>query len=256
MKLGGFVCVRNVLNLDYCWREAVQSLLPICDEVVICDSDSEDGTSEIIRDWAHKEAKLTICNFPWTDPKGDNTWYPTWLNTAREHLKMKDGWCIYLDADEILHETSYPMVRWAAEKQKALVCERFNFWRDPQHLIPKGVCLGWEVIRVGPQRLFFPSDYPDPRAAEIMRIAQRIGKVEIMHYGFLRRREAFFRKARAVQRIWGGDSYDPRLEAAEIYDGEWACTPGITGWENKLDPFHGTHPSVIRPWLTERGYTL
>jgi len=31
--------------------------------------------------------------------------------------------------------------------------------------------------------------------------------------------------------------------------------PGVTGWENELEPFTGTHPAVIHSWLKERGHT-
>jgi hypothetical protein len=69
MTLGGLVCIRNGFRLGYCFVEAVQSLLPICDEVVICDCDSDDGTGEVyIREWAHKEPKLTICNLSLDQP--------------------------------------------------------------------------------------------------------------------------------------------------------------------------------------------
>jgi glycosyltransferase involved in cell wall biosynthesis len=46
--LAGILCIRNGLKLDYCFREAGQSLLGVCDEVVICDSDSDDGTRQIM----------------------------------------------------------------------------------------------------------------------------------------------------------------------------------------------------------------
>lgn len=252
--LGGFVCIRDGDLLDYCWRESVNSLLAVCDEVVICDCDSSDGTRQIMDKWAADQPKVTLANFPWTDPKGDPWWYPNWLNYARQHLKLRgpDTCVVYLDGDEILHEDSYAEVRNAADQGLSLICRRFNFWRDAQSLIPDGKCCGHEVIRVGPRDLWFPSDYPDPRANEIMRRAGP-SNIQIMHYGFLRSREAFFRKAREVQRIWAND-FDPRLVAAEKFEGVWSTMPGVTGWENNLVPFTGTHPKLIHRWLLQRGY--
>lgn len=252
MTLAGNVCIRNGFTLDYCFKEAIESLLPICDEVVCCDCDSTDGTREFLDQWKLREPKINICNFAWTDPKGDNMFWPTWLNYARQHAKS--DWHIQLDADEILHEDSYEEVLHAVREKKSLICKRYNFWRDAQHLIPLGKCCGYAVIRVGPQNLWMPSDYPDPRANELMSIAEP-STVNIMHYGFLRQREAFFRKAREVQRIWV-NSFDPRLAAAEAAGGNWMQHDGVTGWENDLLEFKGTHPAVIRPWLAERGYSV
>src|SRR5438132_6241086 len=105
MTLGGNVCIRNGNALDYCWREAVQSLLPICDEVVVCDGESTDGTQEEIREWMQREPKIKLCVYPWPDPKGDIDFWVKWLNYSREHLTT--DWHIQLDADEVLSDRSY-----------------------------------------------------------------------------------------------------------------------------------------------------
>lgn len=251
--LGGNVCIRNGFELDYCWREAVTSLLPICDKVVISDCESTDGTWEYIQDWAKREPKLVLHRYPWTDPKGSNVWWPEWLNIARQHLPTDMH--IQLDADEVLHQDSYDEVLKARDNQSILYCTRFNFWRDPQHLIPEGKCCGRTVLRIAPTNRPIPSDYPYPPAEETMGLGQQ-STVKIMHYGFLRQHDAFFRKARTVQKIWA-NSYDPRLEAAEKNGRQWASTPGLCGgWENQLDDFTGTHPEVIKPWLRNRGYNV
>lgn len=248
--LAGILCIRNGTGLDYCWEEAGRSLLGVCDELVICDSDSDDGTRQRMDEWAARETRINLVNFPWTDPRGTNLFWPEWVNYARQHAKSK--WIVALDADEILHENSYAEVRDAANQGRALICHRFNFWRDAQHLIPHGHCCGHEVVRVGPQNIIMPSDYPIPGSDVIMAMAVP-SKVEIMHYGFLRKREAFFKKARAIQRIWC-DSYDPRLESAEDDPTPWMENHKVSEWINDLIPFEKTHPEIIKPWLRERGY--
>jgi len=252
MSLGGSVCVRNCVDLDYNWVESVMSLLPICDEVVICDCDSDDKTKELAKDWATQEPKIKVVDYLWTDPKGDTEWYVNWLNHARAQLATE--WSIYLDADELLHEDSQREVLDAARDKKVLICNRHNFWKDAQHLIPDGVCCSREVIRVGPTSMFLPSDYPDPRCQEAMDQAVP-SDVHLMHYGFLRERKAFFRKARTVQKIWA-DSFDPRLEAAEKAEGNWMDHSGVVEWQGKLEKFKGTHPEIIKPWLRQRGYEI
>jgi len=252
MTLSGFICVRNAFDLDYCFTESIRSLLDVCNEVCVCDSDSTDDTKRYLDQWARQEPKLTLANFPWTDPKGDPAWYVGWLSYARDHLKTKGGFAITLDADEILHEHSYDLVRYAANNELVLTCHRYNFWGDASHLIPHGECCGHAVIRVGPQKLCFPSDYPDPRCEEMMRLAKP-SNVQIMHYGFLRERSAFFRKARAVQRIWA-NSYDKRLDDADKAGGNWMANPNVVPWTKDLLPFTGSHPAVIIPWLQKRGW--
>lgn len=250
MTLGGNVCIRNGQRLDYCWKEAVQSLLPVCDKVVICDCDSDDGTRQQIDEWVAREPKLIPVNYPWTDPRGDTNWWPEWLNYSRQHLPTDMH--IQLDADEVVHEDDYNLIRSAADNRSILFCHRLNFWRDTKHLIPEGVCCGTKVLRIAPANLPIPSDYPYEPAAETLSRAVD-SSIRIFHYGFLRERTAFFRKAREVQRIWV-NSYDARLESAEKHEGRWSEMPGVTGWENNLNDYGGNHPKVIEPWLRERGY--
>ena len=252
MTLGGNICIRNGFRLDYPWREATRSLLAICDEVVVCDCDSDDGTRRWIDDWAKTEPKITVVNYPWTDPRGDTNWWPTFLNYSRQHLSTDMH--LQLDADELIHEGDHELIRRAAEARSTLFCHRLNFWRDPQHLIPEGVCCGTKVLRLAPANMPIPSDYPFEPAAATMASAQD-SPIRIFHYGFLRHREAFFRKAREVQRIWV-NSYDPRLEKAEGFAGNWMTMDNVTGWEGQLVPYSGTHPKEIHQWLKERGYNL
>lgn len=248
--LAGLICCRNTESLDYCWREAGQSLLAVCDELVIADCDSDDGTRQIMNEWADREPRITLCNFAWTAPSHTNVWWLDFLNFARQHAKSE--MVFQLDADEILHDNSLALVRKAADAKQCLRCRRLNFWSNAQSLVPHGVCCGYEVVRMGPSNQALPSDYDDGRAKDTC--AQAVmSDVQIMHYGFLRKRKAFFDCARVKQHIWTG-SYDPRLEAAEKFDGPWATMPGITGWEDKLVPFTGTHPEIIKPWLRERNY--
>lgn len=248
--LAGVVPIRNGFRLDYSWREAAQSLLDFCDEVVICDIQSDDGTKEAIDEWASREPRITPVTMLWTDPRGDTTWWPSALNYARHHAKS--DWVIQLDADEVLHENSHAEVRAAVEAGTPLICHRYNFWRDAQHLIPHGHCCGYKVIRVGPQPWFIPSDYPDPRAGQIMAAAVP-SSVEIHHVGFLRKREPLFLKFKEIHRIWS-NTYDARLKGVEEDGGDWSRDHRVCDWVDQLTEFAGTHPKILHPWLIERGF--
>ncbi len=84
--------------------------------------------------------------------------------------------------------------------------------------------------------------------------------IEIFHYGFLREREAFFRKAKALQSYFFG-TYDSRLEAAEERtrilkaegkDGNWMDHCDME-WIDELVPYLGHHPTLMKSWLEGRG---
>lgn len=254
--LGGNVCIRNGLELDYCFREAIESLLPVCDEVVVCDGESTDGTQELLRAWAEREPKIRLCVYPWKHPKGDLYFWVDWLNYAREHVTC--DYHIQLDADEILHESGYDFLRWFKSQEHhkpvSFWCHRLNFWKDSKSLIPHGVCCSHRVIRVGPQNVWMPSDGPDPRGTPLTTISHPSDLV-IGHYGFLRKRDSFFAKARALQSYFF-DHYDPRLEQAEQSDGNWMEDIKDVEWTSRLIPFRGSHPELGVKWLRDRNYAV
>jgi len=252
-SVGGNVCVRNGISLDYCFREAVQSLLPVCDEVVVCDGESTDGTQEAIREWMKTEPKIKLCVYPWPDPKGDINFWVNWLNFAREHLTT--DWHLQLDADEVLSEKSYPEVlAHAARARHAVFCHRYNFWQDHRHTIPAGVCLSHRVVRMAPQDVWLPSDGPHPNGAQAIAMAVD-SDISLYHYGFLRRRAAYFAKSKELHRMFF-DTYDQRLTDAEAAGGNWMREIGGVEWTGNLVEFKGEHPKVIHQWLKERNYAV
>lgn len=259
ITIGGLVCVRNGVLLDYCFRECINSLLPVCDRVFVCDGGSTDGTLQELEAWAKHEPKLRIIHYPWPEPKGDPDFWVKWINAGR--VQMDTDYQLQLDADEVLSERSYAAVaqlREAAGRARfSAWCDRLNFWRDPWSIIPHGHCCGHRVVRFGPQNVWMPSDGAHPLGAEMVNLACDSG-VKIFHYGFLRQREAFFRKAKALQSFFF-DSYDPRLtdaEAKTAQGGNWMEVPGVNHFINNLVPYKGHHPRVIHGWLRARGYKI
>jgi hypothetical protein len=48
MEISGFMIVRNVISQGYPFLEAIASVLPICDEFLVSDGYSDDGTFEVL----------------------------------------------------------------------------------------------------------------------------------------------------------------------------------------------------------------
>ena len=191
--------------------------------------------------------------WPWPNPKGNPLWYADWISYGREQTRAH--WQFQLDADEILSEKSYEEVRkFITEGNRTAIVTRYNFWRDHKHLIPEGQCLGKYVIRLAPQRLWLASDGFDPRGIEAPQMSRKTS-IEIFHYGFIRKREQFFRKERLLQNYYF-NSYDSRLEAVEGVAGNWMDDPRVSDYSRNPDPYDGHHPAVAHTWLRERGYAI
>lgn len=273
MKISGYICVRNGLSLDYCFREAIRSLVPACDELVVCDSDSDDGTTEEILKLCAEFSNMRRINRPWTKPWRHITWWTEWLNWTRERLEHPIQ--LTVDADELLCPKAIPWLREIADSAEHLAIphdsrlinhnailnsgsawfHRLNFWQDAQHIVPHGRVCGEQVVRMGSTDLWMPSDEPHPEGLpEIQRRAgwppNALAPLRIFHYGFLRKQQALIDKVRVVNGAFFG-TMDERLEKAER-DG----TPWLNeyGFDLPLINYYQEHPEVAHDWLRERGY--
>ena len=249
MTLGGTLCVKDGNALDYCWKEALASLLGVCDQVVLCWSDSTDNTAADCAVLSMANPKIKLVHYRWTDPVGDPDSYSHWIDFARNHLWT--DWHIQIDADEMLHQDDYALILEQAQG-KPKFCQRINFWRDAKHLIPDGQCVHRRVFRLAPAHVKMGSHGPlcfqwqdEARPAD--------SRIRIFHYGFIRKDAAFRKKAPIIYRMLEGindTSFDKNP------DGKWQDIPGIATWQDQVEPYHGDHPHWAKPWLAERGYVL
>lgn len=250
--LTGFVVSKNCLSLDYCLEECIMSLLPICDEIVVGEMGSDDGTREFLDNWSFRQPRLNVVSIrDWTKERGSMTWYTSALNEARAHIGF--SMAIGLDADEVLSDdpTTLSIVRKAVKEKRAIALDRLNFVRDAHSLIPEGECCGKYVVRVGPSDLWWPSDEPHkPGEVPLLDMANIEPAAKIFHLGFLRKRDAFYSKARVVLGAFFNE-FDQRLKRSEL---SGAHPFEEFPWWNRLNTYHGYYPASVRAWMRERGY--
>lgn len=251
--LGAFICCRNGFELDYSFELAAESLLKICDQLVLCDSDSTDGAREAMQRMADKDSRIKVVNWPWPSPKGESHhWFLKWLNFARQQLTT--DMCLYLDADEVLSDAPecHAAIKEAVAGRKCIALDRVNFWRDAQSIIPEGHCCGRWCVRLGPQEYECTSDEPRHKGElPIVDNAIRDERIKVFHLGFLREKKAFYRKAHVVLDSWFG-RFDQRLERGENEDKQvWETECEFT---DLLVPFNGYLPDAVQKWLADRGH--
>lgn len=246
MSIGGYTVVRNGIALDYCFREAIASL-SWCDEVVVCDSDSTDGTSDALDDIASQNPNVHIVNWPWPAPVGQSgAWFEDWLNVARSHLST--DYQVALDADEVLDPACVPLIQAAARQEWTLACTRLNFWQDHRHLLTPGQVCGAAVVRCAPTHYYMLTDAGPFHGPDDLWKASRPSAVRIFHYGFLRGNDAMVAKIRTMAIAYDGN-LDPRVEQAASEGVHWTTyTP------KDLQPYHGPHPECAHGWLRAHGY--
>lgn len=256
MKLIGLIVVRNHISLDYCPVEAALSLVPFCSQVIISDMQSDDASYEYLCERFSGHPSIIVKQQPWNRPHNDPQWWVKALNYAREQFISPDDMLIQLDADEILGPESKDGIALAMEQPHyGAFFERFNFWGSPWLMAPHNRYCGTMVARMGPARLYLPSDEPNPaRHTNIRDVAQEYPNMHIYHYGAVRDPKKFLDKSVAVQNMFFG-SVDQRLLDARGSDTPWYLQRDYFDGE-PLREFSGNHPKVIWQWLKDRGHKI
>jgi hypothetical protein len=99
--------VRDAIRQGYPFAEAIASALPICDEFLISDGYSKDGTFESLQAMSSSNKKVKVHQEEWTHSRlsiiGDLS------NRLRK--KCKSDYLFYIQAPEIVHENALPMLR-------------------------------------------------------------------------------------------------------------------------------------------------
>src|SRR5205807_1834371 len=98
--LSGFTIVRNAVSLDYPIVPALRSILAICDEVVVNVGRSPDGTRDLVAGLG--EPRVRVIDTAWDFSRGSGVLAQ---ETERAMRACRGAWGLYIQADEVLHET-------------------------------------------------------------------------------------------------------------------------------------------------------
>lgn len=101
--LSGYTTTRNCITQNYPYEATIKSMIDFCEEVVVMDGGSDDGTFENLKEWAEKEEKLKV--------------YQDKLDYDDKRFALNDGklkalardkctmeYCWQMDSDEVVHE--------------------------------------------------------------------------------------------------------------------------------------------------------
>ena len=255
MKVGGFTIVRNAVRYDYPVREAILSVLPLCDEFVVAVGNCTDGTEELIR--SLPQEKLRIIHSVWDDSlREGGAVLALETDKAFAALSPDCDWAFYIQADEAVHEDDHAPIRTAMERHLAdpvvdgLLFRYRHFYGSYSHV---GASNKWYAneIRVVRNRPDIRSyrDAQGFRKTDNSKLRVKPADAWIHHYGWVREPAAMQRKLEGFQRLYHDDAWMERnVYGPEAFEYERHIT--------RLERFTGTHPAVMADRIARQNWTF
>ena len=108
-NISGYTLTFNCESQNFPWRESIQSHLDFCNEVIVVDDNSNDGTYEELAAWASREPKLKVRAAEKTNDERLKIYSGSHLKTLGRKLSSGD-FLWQFDVDEIVHETDYQKI--------------------------------------------------------------------------------------------------------------------------------------------------
>lgn len=253
--LGGSLFTHNVDQFDYCFRESIASLLELCDEVVVLDAQSTDGTLPALREIASKNPKMKLVEGAVWDCGHKHERLAVLANQARSYLTTP--WHFMLQADEVIHEDSFGIIRQVIAKHpnghpfNTFAVRRFNLFGDFNHHI--SLHASYKPCNDTPIRLGLSNQPAIGDAESLMsdRLTHEyVNHIKTFHYGLVRKSEALMDKTIDMQ-AWfhSPEGVDKRVLAMKE-SGNFDPFKLIA--RSEISPLQSTHPKFMTDWIRER----
>ncbi|HZF64628.1 MAG TPA: glycosyltransferase family 2 protein [Chitinophagaceae bacterium] len=243
MKVTGFSFIKNAIKYQYPVAEALQSILPLCDEVIVAVGDSEDNTRDLVA--GINPAKIKIIDTIWDESiKDGGKVLAAETDKAFNSISADTDWCFYIQGDEVLHEQYHDevydgMQRWRDTKEvDGLLFNYRHFYGSYDYV---GVASKWyrheiRIIRNN-KNIYSYRDAQGFRKSNNQKLKVKPLQAYIHHYGWVREPKTMFAKQNNFGRFYDGKEG----ATARVYVGEFDYTQ-----IDALEKYSGSHPMVMK----------
>jgi hypothetical protein len=189
-RISGFSFARNAVRLDYPLREALLSALLVVDEMVVAvaPGDPDDDTRGLVESIG--DPRIRVIDADWDDSRGHLA-YSDLTNVALD--ECRGDWCLYLQADEVLHEDDAAVIRARCaellhdRRVEGMLFDYLHFFGDYQH-VQRGQ--GWYATEIRLVRngigVRSVRDAQSFRHPDQKRLTVARSRARTFHYGWVR----------------------------------------------------------------------
>jgi hypothetical protein len=254
MKVTGFSFIRNAVKYDYPIVEAIQSILPLCDDFVLAVGNSDDKTLQLIE--AIQSPKIKIIHTVWDDSMRKNgRVLAEQTNIAMDNIPGNSDWAFYIQGDEVLHERYHEniyrsMKEWKDDKRvDGLLLNYLHFYGAYKYIADSRKWYRKEIRVIRNDRNI--RSYKDAqgfRKKDNSKLRVKPVDACMYHYGWVKEPALQQAKAETFNKYWHDDAWiEKTIPKVKLYD-----YSGI----DSLDLFKGEHPKVMQERISKQNWNF
>jgi hypothetical protein len=246
--ISGFTFIKNGLSLGYPIKESIQSIEPLCDEIIINvgfddpELKNDDGTLKYLQNNFSGPKFKYIYNY-W-DPEINKKGLILSQQTNLALEQCQGDFCQYIQGDEVIHEDDLENLKSNIEKMKndkaieGLVFDYLHFYANV-NIVRKTRTTYRREIRLIRNGLGVQSwlDAQGFKHKDETKLNCILASARIFHYGWCRADMVMKKKVQEMDKLFHGDN-------ASTADFQYKKVWG-------LHNYNGSHPKLMAEWIRQ-----
>jgi hypothetical protein len=252
MKISGFIIIRNAVINDYPVTEAIRSVLPLVDEMIVSVGDSEDDTLNLIQSIASDKIRIVHSVWDQSLRKGGEI-LAVETDKAFQQVSSDADWVFYIQADEVVHEKYHSAILEAAKKYKdqkeveGLLFKYTHFYGTYNYVGDSRRWYNREIRIIRNDKSIH--SYKDAQGfrKDGLKLLVKPVDAHIYHYGWVKSPQQMHLKQKNLGKYWRTDEeWQQFLSSSDFWD--------FNNDFDSLVKFTGTHPAVMQDRISRQNW--
>ena len=253
MKIAGFTIIKNAVVNDFPIVEAIKSILPIVDEMIVLIGDSTDATIALIESIG--DPKIKIHHSVWDkNLRKGGVVLAVETDKAFQYIDASFDWAFYIQGDEVVHEKYHPVIIDACHKYKTddavqgLLFKYKHFFGTYDYVGDSRKWYAHEVRIIRNNKKI--TAYRDAQGFRIGKTKLPVATINasIYHYGWVKSPEQMRKKQKESSVFWHDDTQMQKIiSSPDYYD--------FSGFDS-LEKFTDTHPIVMKERIIQKNWAI
>ena len=253
MKIAGFTIIKNAVVNDFPIVEAIKSILPVVDEMIVLIGDSTDATIALIESIG--DPKIKIHHSVWDkNLRKGGVVLAVETDKAFQYIDASFDWAFYIQGDEVVHEKYHSTIIDACHKYKSddavqgLLFKYKHFFGTYDYVGDSRKWYAHEVRIIRNNKKI--TAYRDAQGFRIGKTKLPVAAINaaIYHYGWVKSPEQMRKKQKESSVFWHDDTQMQKIiSSPDYYD--------FSGFDS-LEKFTDTHPIVMKERIIQKNWVI